>query len=110
MFRGMSQQFAADPLALALAQEAVSLTMDEELTQEERGFLYMPFMHSESLKVHEQVLPLFEKNGIQSTLDYELKHKNIIERFGRYPHRNAILGRESTEEELTFLSQPGSSF
>jgi uncharacterized protein (DUF924 family) len=110
MFRGTAQQFAADPLALALAQEAVSLGVDNELTKDECSFLYMPFMHSESIEIHEQALLLFQRNGVQSTLDYEIKHKNIIERFGRYPHRNALLGRKSTEEELAFLSQPGSSF
>ena len=110
MFRDLPQSFAADPLALALSQEAVALGMDKELNQEERSFLYMPYMHSESLAVHEAAIPLFESNGVQSNLDFEFKHKRIIERFGRYPHRNRILGRESTADEIEFLSQPGSSF
>ncbi len=67
-------------------------------------------MHSESLKVHEKALELYTKNGIAENLDFEIRHKEIIERFGRYPHRNEILGRESTAEEEVFLKQPGSSF
>ena len=70
----------------------------------------MPYMHSESLVVHETAVTLFTGNGIQNNLDFELKHKAIIERFGRYPHRNAVLGRSSTAEEMEFLSQPGSGF
>jgi uncharacterized protein (DUF924 family) len=83
---------------------------DSALSAQERVFLYMPYMHSESLIIHETAVDLFTRNGIQNNLDYELKHKAIIERFGRYPHRNAVLGRTSTPEELEFLSQPGSSF
>lgn len=110
MFRGSPLSFAHDALALALSQEAVSAGADRTLSPVEQSFLYMPFMHSESVKIHEVAVELFRKNGIQSNLDFELKHKAIIERFGRYPHRNAILGRESTQEEIEFLKQPGSSF
>jgi|SRR5690554_3526765 len=110
MFRDRAASFAADPLALALAQEAVASGDDQALTTEQRGFLYMPYMHSESLLIHKQAVPLFEANGVAQTLDYEWQHKRIIERFGRYPHRNDILGRESTAEEIEFLKQPGSSF
>lgn len=67
-------------------------------------------MHSESKAVHEIAITLFEKNGKQDNIDYEIRHKAIIDRFGRYPHRNSILGRESTQDELDFLQQPGSSF
>jgi len=70
----------------------------------------MPFMHSESKIMHEFALKLFQRLGNPVNLDYEKRHKKIIERFGRYPHRNKILGRESTPEELEFLDQPGSSF
>lgn len=70
----------------------------------------MPFMHSESLKIHETSVKLFNEPGMEENFKYEIKHKQIIERFGRYPHRNEILGRESTAEEIEFLSQPGSSF
>jgi len=110
MFRGSSLSFAQDALALALSQEAVSAGADEALKPVERSFLYMPFMHSESLKIHEVAVELFRRNGLEGNLDYELKHKAIIERFGRYPHWNATLGRESTQEEIEFLKQPGSSF
>jgi uncharacterized protein (DUF924 family) len=110
MFRGSPLSFAYDPLALVLAQEAVSIGADALLNQNERSFLYMPFMHSESLKIHEVATGLFRKNGNQNSLDFEMRHKTIIERFGRYPHRNSILGRDSTEEEIQFLKQPGSGF
>ncbi len=83
---------------------------DLALTPEERSFLYMPYMHSESKRVHQVAEQLFRTNGIESNHDFELRHKAIIDRFGRYPHRNAILGRESTDEELAFLALPGSSF
>lgn len=110
MFRGSHLSFAHDALALALSQEAISVGADRLLNQIERSFLYMPFMHSESLKIHEVATELFLRNGIQGNLDFEIKHKAIIQRFGRYPHRNGILGRESTEEEIQFLKQPGSGF
>lgn len=110
MFRGSPLAFANDQMALVLAQEAVSLGIDTLLTPAERGFVYLPFMHSESLKIHEVAEQIYRKNGIQSSLEWEIKHKVIIERFGRYPHRNEILGRKSTQEELDFLQQPNSRF
>ncbi len=110
MFRGTPAAFASDVLALSLAQEAVAVGADQTLTPAERVFLFMPYMHSESKSAHEEAVRLFAANGIQNNLDFELRHKAIIDRFGRYPHRNAILGRVSTDEELEFLKQPGSSF
>ena len=110
MFRGQPEAFASDSLALALAQEAVAQGADKALPPLPRAFLYMPFMHSESKLIHECAVELFSVQGMESNYDFELKHKAIIDRFGRYPHRNAILGRESTQEEVEFLSQPGSSF
>jgi uncharacterized protein (DUF924 family) len=110
MFRGQPESFAHDALALALAQEAVSAGADQALNAVERSFLYMPYMHSESLEIHAAAVELFGRNGLPGNLDFELKHKAIIERFGRYPHRNAILGRASTPEEIEFLKQPGSGF
>ncbi len=110
MYRGSPLAFASDPLALALAQEALAAKADLALTPDERSFLYMPYMHSESKRVHQVAERLFRTNGVQSNHDFELRHKAIIDRFGRYPHRNAILGRESTDEELAFLALPGSSF
>lgn len=108
MYRNSPQAFACDPLALVLAQEAIRCGASTQLSAIERSFLYMPFMHSESLLIHEQAVKLFEGNGIAMNLEYEFKHKAIIERFGRYPHRNAVLGRPSTPEELEFIaSHPG---
>ena len=110
MFRDTANAFASDPLALALAQSAIAAGKDQDLTPAQRTFLYMPFMHSESLKVHDVAVKLFTDNGIQANLDFEIKHRDIIEKYGRYPHRNAILGRDSSPEEIAFLEQPGSSF
>jgi uncharacterized protein (DUF924 family) len=94
--RATPQAFAGDPLALALAQEAVAAGDDLKLPVEQRAFLYMPYMHSESTAIHAVAEPLMKACAPQHTHDSELKHKSIIDRFGRYPHRNAILGRAST--------------
>ncbi|WP_180173041.1 DUF924 family protein [Acinetobacter sp. YH12029] len=110
LFRDSDLAFAQDALALALAQEAIAQGLDLQLSPEQRSFLYMPFMHSESTKIHQSALKLFEQLGNPINLEFEKKHKVIIDRFGRYPHRNAVLGRTSTAEELEFLTQPNSSF
>ncbi|MBV1910016.1 MAG: DUF924 domain-containing protein [Kangiellaceae bacterium] len=110
LFRDSSNAFGSDPLALSLAQTTVELKLDAQLPIQMRKFLYMPYMHSESLVVHEQAVMLFSAAGLEDNLDFELRHKAIIERFGRYPHRNDILNRVSTVDELEFLKQPGSSF
>ncbi|NQZ28528.1 MAG: DUF924 domain-containing protein [Colwellia sp.] len=110
MYRDTPQAFACDGIALVLAQEAIAAGTDKALKPVEKSFLYMPFMHSESLVIHEKALALYQANGIDSNVEFEIKHKEIIERFGRYPHRNSILNRQSTAEELAFLSQPNSSF
>ena len=110
LYRDCPASFAQDPMALALAQETIQRGLDQNLRPEQRSFLYMPFMHSESKIIHEQALKLFEDLGNPINLDFEKKHKVIIDRFGRYPHRNEILGRESTVEEIEFLTQPNSSF
>lgn len=110
LFRDSPRAFECDPLALALAQEAVSNGADESLAPAEKSFMYMPFMHSESPAIHEIAVRLFRDAGLEHNLDFELKHKAIIDRFGRYPHRNEVLGRISTAEEIEFLKQPGSSF
>lgn len=109
MYRDTPAAFATDPLSLCLAQHAVALGVDQQLSAVQRAFLYMPYMHSESVRIHEVAVGLYQ-DAPKDNLDFELRHKAIIDRFGRYPHRNAILGRTSTEEELTFLSEPGSSF
>ncbi len=108
--RGTAGAFAADPLALALAQEAVAAGADLALDAERRAFLYMPYMHSESAAIHAAAEPLMRERAPRHTHEFELKHKAIVDRFGRYPHRNAMLGRASTAEEVEFLKQPGSSF
>ena len=110
MFRGSGQAFATDPLALVLAQEAVLRKIGVAWSAEMLQFLYMPYMHSESLSIHQEAMILFAKPGLESNLDYECRHRRILERFGRYPHRNAALGRVSTREELAFLEEPGSGF
>lgn len=110
IFRDQPQSFAQDPQALTLAQELVARGQDQEIGLAQRAFAYMPYMHSESLAIHEQAVSLFSQPGLEGTLAFELKHKEIIERFGRFPHRNAILGRVSTPDEQLFLSHPGSSF
>ncbi|KAA8732384.1 DUF924 domain-containing protein [Acinetobacter qingfengensis] len=110
LFREQPQAFAQDSMALALAQEAISLKLDQQLDPVQRKFLYMPFMHSESGYIHDIALQLFQRLGDQLTLDFEKKHQRIIDRFGRYPHRNDILGRISTTEEQEFLTQPNSHF
>jgi len=108
--RDSARAFAADGMALVLAQGAVAGGHDEELTVNEKAFLYMPYMHSESRRIHEDAVQLYSTPGLEHNLEFEHKHKVIIDRFGRYPHRNEVLGRESTPEELAFLQQPGSSF
>jgi len=110
MFRDDGRAFAADPLALALAQEAVRAGAAAVLAPDARAFLYMPYMHSESLAVHEEAVRLFSGPGLEDNYKFELAHKAIIDRFGRYPHRNDALGRVSTSEEVEFLKQPGSGF
>ena len=110
VYRDTSRAFAQDALALALAQELVASGQDRSLPLAQRSFAYMPYMHSESALVHAQAVALFSQPGMDDTLRFELRHKAIIDRFGRYPHRNALLGRSSTAEEQAFLSEPGSSF
>jgi uncharacterized protein (DUF924 family) len=107
LYRGQPASFASDSQALSLAQEAISVGADKQLGDERVGFLYMPFMHSESAIIHRVALQLFD--GTRN-FEFEVRHNAIIERFGRYPHRNEILSRESTPEEIEFLKEPGSSF
>lgn len=109
LFRDSAAAFSCDTTALALAQEAVSSGDAGDLPPRQRSFLYMPFMHSESAVMHLEAVRLFSEAGLEFNLDFEKRHKAIIDRFGRYPHRNAVLGRESTPEEAEFLQTPGSS-
>lgn len=103
LHRGSPLAFAQDPMALALAQEAVAQGHDHALEQSQRMFLYMPYMHSESPIVHEEAMRLFTGLGDDNALDFEKRHFDVIKRFGRYPKRNAALGRASTEEELAYI-------
>lgn len=102
--------FAQDGMAVVLAQEAVRQAGFAEMDVSERHMMLMPLMHSESRAVHALAEKLFAEHTTPHALDFEIKHKVIIDRFGRYPHRNAVLGRESTAEETAFLQTPGSSF
>ena len=102
--------FAQDALALTLARELVGLQLDAALPMPQRVFVYMPWMHSEDLAAHTEALPLFSQPGLEYNLQFLHRHTEIIQRFGRYPHRNTLLGRASTPEELAFLQEPGSSF
>ena len=110
IFRPSREAFAADGMALVLAQEAVAAGLDRGLEPSRRAFLYLPYMHSESRLIHCLAVELFAAPGMADPLDFELRHQAIIERFGRYPHRNALLGRQSTAAEIEFLKTPGSAF
>lgn len=110
MYRGDRQAFAADPAALALATEAVERGLDRALSIDERKFLYLPFEHSEDPAVQARSVALFASLDDEDTLGYAVRHREIIDRFGRFPHRNEVLGRESTPEEIEFLKEPDSSF
>ncbi|NET55767.1 MAG: DUF924 domain-containing protein [Symploca sp. SIO2E6] len=114
LFRSQPQAFASDPQALSMAQYAINQGFDQQLPPVQRWFIYMPFEHSENLEHQRQSVELFtgltDEPNFASAIDYAHRHLKVIERFGRFPHRNQILGRASTPEELEFLQQPGSSF
>ena len=108
--RHKPQAYSQDGMALALAQEAVAAGVPVLLPPPQRSFLLLPYMHSESRLIHVQAEALYREFAPAGNLEFELRHKAIIDRFGRYPHRNAVLGRISGPEEVEFLKQPGSSF
>jgi uncharacterized protein (DUF924 family) len=110
IYRNTPQAFAQDAMALALAQEAVRANIHKRLAPAECSFLLIPYMHSESKLIHAQAEALYREFAPAENYDFEIKHKAIIDRFGRYPHRNQILGRASSAEEIEFLKQPGSGF
>ena len=110
VYRTSPRAFAQDPVALVLAQEAVATGALSSLQPVERGFLLLPYMHSESKRIHVVAEALYKEFAPAENYDFELRHKVIVDRFGRYPHRNEILGRVSTPEEVEFLRQPGSRF
>ncbi len=110
IYRNTPTSFAQDAMALALSQELLNHPDWHSLSIDEQKFALMPFMHSESLAIHQLALQHFQALGDENTLNYEKMHLAIIERFGRYPHRNAILSRDSSAEEMAFLQEPNSSF
>ncbi|RYF28311.1 MAG: DUF924 domain-containing protein [Comamonadaceae bacterium] len=110
LYREDARAFAHDGMALVLAQEAVAHRHDADVPTAQRAFLYMPYMHSESLQVQEESIRLFTDLGNANNLDFARRHHAIIARFGRFPHRNGVLGRASTAQETAFLQEPGSSF
>ena len=113
MFRGDPKSYATDRKAQEAAEHAVDRALDRELPPFQRMFLYMPFMHSENLEHQRRSVELFRGlggEGETNPLHYAVRHMEIIERFGRFPHRNEVLGRQTTPEEAEFLTQPGSSF
>lgn len=113
LYRGTSRAFAADARARAVAQVATLRRLDRALTPVQRVFLYLPFEHSESMTDQERSVSLFEAlsgPGLDQVADYARRHRDVIARFGRFPHRNAALGRVSTAEELAYLAEPGAGF
>lgn len=110
IYRDLPESFQYDTIALVLAQEGIRIKADQNIEMKKQSFFYMPFMHSESLAIHREAIDLYSKPGLEYNLEFERKHFAIIERFGRYPHRNKILNRASTPEELEFLKGPDSSF
>jgi len=110
MFRNSPESFATDAQALAIAKRAIDAGFDQQVTERQRSFFYLPFEHSEDVHDQERSIALFRALGNTDLLDWAQKHKIIIDRFGRFPHRNAVLGRVSNAEEEDFLAQAGSSF
>jgi uncharacterized protein (DUF924 family) len=113
MFRGQAQSFATDHQALRIAKTAIAQGFDQVLPPLQQTFIYMPLMHSEVLDDQQQCVDLFHQMGardFQNSHNFAIRHRDIIQQYGRFPHRNAILGRDSTPAELKFLQEPGSSF
>ncbi|MPM58231.1 hypothetical protein SDC9_105062 [bioreactor metagenome] len=110
VYRDTPRAFAQDGMALVLAQEVIALGLDSAFTEAQKAFTYMPLMHSESISVQAESIRQFTALGNPVNLDFAQRHRDIVQRFGRYPHRNAILGRTSSAEEVAFLQTPGSSF
>jgi uncharacterized protein (DUF924 family) len=104
MFRGSPRAFATDPLALAISQHAIACGLDQQLTRQQRWFLYMPFQHSEDRAVQARSIELFTQLNDPENLGYARQHQEVIDRFGRFPHRNEVLGRESTAAEREFVA------
>ena len=110
IFRDTPKAFSGDEMALVLSQKSINSEWFANLTIVYKQFLLMPMMHSEDISMQEKSLPLFKQHTNKRTYEFAVKHRDIIAKFGRFPHRNLMLSRPSTEEELIFLNQPGSSF
>jgi uncharacterized protein (DUF924 family) len=110
MFRGDARAFATDEASLALAKRAIAEGLDQKLSRDQRIFLCMPFQHSEDSNDQARAIALYTMIGKPSNLDFALRHQAVVDRFARFPHRNGVLGRISTQEEEEFLGKPGSSF
>lgn len=104
MFRGQARAFSTEQHAVAVTRRALDRRFDRELPQEQLAFLYMPLMHSENLEHQNMSVQLFEAAGLASNARFARHHRDLIRRFGRFPHRNALLGRTSTPEELAYLA------
>ena len=110
IYRDTPKAFAGDEMALAMSLRAVHDGFLEDGQSKENQFFLMPMMHCELIDIQEQSIPLFERYTIDEVAEFAKKHRDIVARFGHFPHRNAILGRPSTAEEIAFLEEPGSSF
>lgn len=110
MFRGDAQSFATDPQARDITRYALDIGIDQKVPMGGKLFLYLPLEHSEELDHQNTCVALMQAMGDEGYTDFALKHQVIIEKFGRFPHRNDVIGRESTPEEIEFLKQPGSGF
>lgn len=107
MFRGHPRTWATDQHALAMAEHAIAQGFDREVPEELRGFFYLPFMHAEDIAAQERSVALYTERGSEDSLEWARHHRDIVARFGRFPHRNEVLGRSSTPEELAFLEEDG---
>ena len=110
IYRGLPRAYESDILALKLSQEAIENKVDKEMKQIEKLFLYMPFMHSESIEFQTKSLNLFKKLGLKKNIESAERHFEVIKKFGRFPHRNIVLNRISSLKEIEFLKTPGSKF
>lgn len=106
MFRGKPLTYATEAQARNIARAAIDKGFDKDLTNEQNGFLYMPFMHSEDMADQERSIKLFEQSGREESIRFAHHHHDIVQRFGRFPHRNKILGRQSRKEEIEYLTSP----
>ena len=105
MFRDDARQYSTEAHARRIAKSAIEQGFDQQLTRQQKAFLYLPFMHSESIEDQNTSVALYEKAGLEDNLRYAIHHREVIKRFGRFPHRNEVLGRDSSEEELEYLQQ-----